>query len=152
MDPPIMGALILTHTLICMYLESVVMLSLSLANIVIFQVSLMVLINYRKYQWQMQSLHMIVLSHTNVIYMLIARNIQHVLTIALNLITPFILRQATGIILKDVPKIHCQDPTKEDHCILHHEIGLSIKLILDGVFSIFDTRAPTVEDFCFVQV
>ena len=51
-------------------------------------------------------------------------NILYVPTLEHNLIPPFILRQATGIILNNIPKTHCQDPSKEDHC----------------------TRAPTVED------
>ena len=63
-----------------------------------------------------------------------------------NLIPPFILCQVTGILLNDVLKIHYQNPFKEEHCILHHETGLSIKLTLDCVLSVFDIRAPTVED------
>ena len=49
--------------------------------------------------------------------------------------------------LNDESKIHCQNPTKEDHCILHHNTNLSIKLELEGFFSIFDTRKSNVQDF-----
>ena len=37
---------------------------------------------------------------------------------------------------------------KDDHLILHHDTGLSIKLTLDRILSLFDIIAPAVEIFC----
>lgn len=71
----------------------------------------------------------------------------YVPTIYHNLIPSFILRQADDIILKDLPKIHCQHPTKEGHCLLHHNINISIMLNLDGLFSVLDIRKLIINHF-----
>jgi hypothetical protein len=78
-------------------------------------------------------------------YILIARNVLHVPSMDHNLIVPFILREA-NLICNDTPKIQCHNPTHDDHCIIDQETGMRIKLELDGIFSVFNTRMPTVED------
>ena len=49
-------------------------------------------------------------------YVLLLRNALYMPSMKDNLIPPFIMRQG-GIIVLDTPKIHCPDPTPEDHCI-----------------------------------
>ena len=51
-------------------------------------------------------------------YLLIVRNALYVPTMEHNLIPPFILREG-GMIVNDVPRIHCHDMIDRDsHCIL----------------------------------
>ena len=59
-----------------------------------------------------------------------------------NLIPPFIMR-ACGVIVNDVPKIHCEDPAVDNHCTPFDNSDLRIPLQLNGVFSCFHTRVPT---------
>jgi hypothetical protein len=61
-----------------------------------------------------------------------------------NLIPPFILCEQ-GIKVNDTAKIHCADPMKEDHSIVV-DSTLQIPLSLNGVFSYFPTRLPTVAE------
>ena len=83
---------------------------------------------------------------THQVYLLIARNALYVESMENNLVHPFILREA-GLQLKDVPKIHCDDPNDDDHTIQDLETGMFIRLELDGVFSVFNTtRAPEPDD------
>ena len=49
-------------------------------------------------------------------YLLVVRNALCVPTMEINLIPPFVLREA-GLILNDTPKIHCKDPSVEDHSL-----------------------------------
>ena len=46
---------------------------------------------------------------------------------------PFILREA-GLVLNDTPKIHCDDPSVEDHSLFDEETGLRIPFTLNGTF------------------
>jgi hypothetical protein len=62
-----------------------------------------------------------------------------------NLIHPFIMRNA-GVIVNDIPKINCDDPTVSDHCILFNNNNLRIPLQLNGTFSYFHTRKPTDDE------
>ena len=65
-----------------------------------------------------------------------------------NLVPPFIVR-AGGAKVSDIAKIHCVDPTIDNHCIIFgegREIDLRITLKLHGTFSYFDTRVPTEEE------
>ena len=39
------------------------------------------------------------------------------------------------------PKIHCDDPTVEDHSLFDEETGLRIPFTLNGIFSVFATRS-----------
>ena len=57
-----------------------------------------------------------------------------------NLIPPFIMREA-GLLVNDVPKIHCHSPTKYDHSIQWPGVKeLLIPLKLHGIFSYFPTQ------------
>ena len=62
-----------------------------------------------------------------------------------NLIPPFMLREM-GVTVNDVPKIHKQDPTVDDHAITFAETGFRIPLSLWGIFSYFPTSKPTHDD------
>ena len=48
-----------------------------------------------------------------------------------NLIPQFLIR-AGGVIVNDIPKIHCQDPTSSDHCISFESKDLKIIMKLFG--------------------
>merc|ERR1712194_662793 len=73
-------------------------------------------------------------------YLLVVRNALCVPTMEINLIPPFILREA-GLILNDVPKIHCDEPSVEDHSLYDEESGLRIPFTLNGTFSAFASRS-----------
>ena len=85
-------------------------------------------------------------------YLLVMRNAFCVPSMEHNLIPPFILRGAV-LVLHDTPKIHCNVPSAEDHCLFYKETGLIIPFTLDGTFSVFKLRSLTngeinnVEDF-----
>jgi hypothetical protein len=83
--------------------------------------------------------------YTHQVYILIIRNALHIPTMHHNLIPPFIMR-AGGIIVNDTAKIHCNDPSTNDHCLLFPNSDLTIPLQLNGTFSYFNTRAPTVQE------
>ena len=61
-----------------------------------------------------------------------------------NLIPPFIMWK-NGIIVNECDKIHCEDPTREDHAIIFKGYDFRIPLQLHGIFSYFVTRKPDVE-------
>ena len=62
-----------------------------------------------------------------------------------NLIPPFIMREA-GIQVREVPKIHVDDPLVEDHATVFKETGFRIPLSLNGIFLCFPTTKPLVSD------
>ena len=62
-----------------------------------------------------------------------------------NLIPPFMLRKM-GVTVNDVPKIHKEDPTVDDHAITFVETGFRIPLSLWRIFSYFPTSKPTHDD------
>ena len=64
----------------------------------------------------------------------------------INLILPFALRKS-GLILNDTPKIHCKDPSVEDHSLFDEETGLIIQFTLNGTFYMFETRYLTEDEF-----
>ena len=76
---------------------------------------------------------------------LIVRNALHIPSMEHNLIPPFIMR-AGGVIVNDTAKIHCADPTTNDHCILFPTSDLRIPLQLHGIFSYFHSRLPTITE------
>ena len=78
---------------------------------------------------------------TNETYILIIRNALHIKTMQNNLIPPFIMREG-GLIVNDIPKMHCQDPCIHDHCISFKDIDLKIPMQLNGIFSYFLSRKP----------
>ena len=80
--------------------------------------------------------------YSGIVYILLVRNALHVPSMDHNLIPPFIMR-AGGVIVNDVPKIQCEDPAVDDHCISIPDSDLRIPLQLNGVFSYFHTRVPT---------
>ena len=51
-----------------------------------------------------------------------------------------------GVTMNDVPKIHKEDPTVDDHVIAFVETGFQIPLSLWGIFSYFPTSKPTHDD------
>ena len=52
------------------------------------------------------------------------------------------MREA-NLIVNDVPKQHCDQPSSEGHTIQDLATGLKIQLKLEGIFSGFCTRRPT---------
>ena len=62
-----------------------------------------------------------------------------------NLIPPFMLREMR-VTVNDIPKIHKEDPTVDDHAITFVEMGFRIPLSLWGIFSYFLTSKPTHDD------
>ena len=51
-----------------------------------------------------------------------------------------------GVIVNDIPKIHCVNPTKDGHCILFKNSDLRIPMYLHGIFSCFDCQLPIEEE------
>lgn len=83
--------------------------------------------------------------YTQESFVLLCRNALYLPNMHDNLIPPFILRES-GALVNDTPKIHCADPTSDDHCISFSDSTLRIPLRLNGTFSYFHTRKPTEED------
>lgn len=77
-------------------------------------------------------------------YMLVICNAIYVPSMEINLLPPFIIREA-GVVVNHVPKIQIDDPSNEDHAIIFQETGFRIPLKLHGVFSYFPTSKPTPE-------
>ena len=77
-------------------------------------------------------------------YMLVIQNALRVPSMSNNLIPPFIMHE-NGIMVNECAKIHCEDPTREDHAIIFKGYDLCIPLRLHGVFSYFVTRKPDIE-------
>ena len=75
-------------------------------------------------------------------YILVLCNALQVPSMDNNLIPPFMLREM-GVTMNDVPKIHKEDPTVDDHAITFMEMGFRIPLSLWGIFSYFPTSKPT---------
>ena len=66
-------------------------------------------------------------TYTKTTYVLIVSNALHVPTMEHNLIPPVIMRSG-GLIVIDVPKIHCMGPTIEYHCIRFKNSDLKIPM------------------------
>ena len=64
---------------------------------------------------------------THETYILIIRNALHIDSMSHNLIPPFIMREG-GVIVNDIPKMHCEFPCIDDHCISFKDIDLRIPL------------------------
>ena len=77
-------------------------------------------------------------------YLLVMRNAFHIPSMKHNLIPPFIFRVA-GFTVSEVPKIHCDEPTVEDHSIYDDVTKIRIPLKLDSIFLYFPTRELTLE-------
>ena len=78
-------------------------------------------------------------------YILVLWNALYVPSMDNNLIPPFMLRKM-GVTVNDVPKIHKEDPTVDDHAITFMETGFQIPLSLWGIFLYFPTSKPTHDD------
>ena len=78
-------------------------------------------------------------------YILVLRNALYVPLMDNNLIPPFMLREM-GVTVNDIPKIHKEDPTVDDHAITFVETGFRIPLSLWGIFSYFPMSKPTHDD------
>ena len=63
---------------------------------------------------------------------LVIRDALHVKEMENNLIPPFIMREA-GIQVKEIPKIHVDNPSVDDHAIVFKETGFRIPLSLHGI-------------------
>lgn len=74
-------------------------------------------------------------------YILMIRNALYIPNLVNNLIPPFIMREG-GVIVNEKAKIHCDDPTTDDHCIRFRNNDLCIPLKLTGTFSFFHSRRP----------
>ena len=66
-------------------------------------------------------------------YLLVVRNAPCVPTMEINLIPPFVWREA-DLILNDTHKIHCEYPSVEDHYLFYEETGLIKTFTLKGTF------------------
>ena len=64
-------------------------------------------------------------------YIIVGHNILHVPSMDMNLIPPFILREA-GVEIYDIPKIHVKELTVDDHSIYFNAADLRIPLSLYG--------------------
>ena len=84
-------------------------------------------------------------TYSGLTYMRVARNTLSVPLMDHNLFPAFILREA-GLIVNETAKIHCDDPSIENHSIFDEESGLRIPLSLNGIFSLFKTRAPSEKE------
>ena len=71
-------------------------------------------------------------------YMLVIRNVLCVPSMNNNLIPPFSMRE-NRIVVNECAKIHCEDPTQEDHAIFFKGYDFHIPLHLHGKFSYFIT-------------
>ena len=76
---------------------------------------------------------------------LILRNALHMPHLKHNIIAPFIMRTA-GVSIDDKPKIHCDDPSVDNHCIKFNDSDLRIPLKLHGIFSNFTSRNTTLQE------
>ena len=78
-------------------------------------------------------------------HILLIRNALYIPTMDINLIPPFIMREG-GVIINETPKIQCDTPSTDDHCISFRNHDLTIPLQLHGIFSYFHHRVPTIEE------
>ena len=78
-------------------------------------------------------------------YILLFRNALSIPTMESNLIPPFIMRMG-GVVVNDTPKIHCMNPSTEDHCLTFKDSDLRIPMQLMGTFSFFHCRMPSADE------
>ena len=80
------------------------------------------------------------------------RNALHVKEMEINLIPPFLMREA-GIQLNECPKLHaCPPVTVDYHSINFKDEGLRIPLQLIGTFSYFNHRVPELNEISNLTV
>ena len=73
---------------------------------------------------------------TGKVFVLVIMNALHVLSMDHNMIPHFIMRFG-GIVVNDVPKIHCEDPMVDDHSVSFDRSSLRILLRLNSMFPYF---------------
>ena len=78
---------------------------------------------------------------THETYILIICNALHIKTMQNNLILSFIMREV-GLIVNEIPKMHCEYPCIEGRCISFKGIDLRKPLQLNGILSYFNSRKP----------
>ena len=78
-------------------------------------------------------------------YILVLRNTLYIPTLDHNLVLPFIVNKA-GLVCNEKPKIYCNSPSRNYHCIFHKEAGLCIPLQLNSIFLFFHSQKPTSEE------
>ena len=85
---------------------------------------------------------------TNKVWLLIVRNFLFVKSMNHNLVPPFIL-QEDGLEVNDRPKIHYPKgiPRITNHTFGNAKHRLLIPFKFSGIFSMFDSRKPTDDDF-----
>ena len=83
-------------------------------------------------------------------YILVIQNALRVPSMCNNLIPPFIMRE-NRIMVNECAKIHCEDPTRDDHAIIFKGYDLCIPLRLHGIFSYFVTKKPDIESVAGVD-
>ena len=76
---------------------------------------------------------------------MVVRNNLCVPNMDINLIPLFILGEA-GLVSNYTPKIHCDDPSVEDHSLFDEETGPRIPFTLNGTFSIFASCSLTEDE------
>jgi hypothetical protein len=78
-------------------------------------------------------------------YILVMKNVLLIPSMGLNLIPPFLIREA-GLLLDENPKHQTPYPTIDNHSIRDQRSGLRIHLQLNGIFSYFKTWPLTLEE------
>ena len=77
-------------------------------------------------------------------YLLVMQNDLHIPSMKHKFIPPFIIREA-GLTVSEVPKIHCDEPTVEDHSIYDDVTKIQIPFMLNGILSYFPSQDLTLE-------
>ena len=78
-------------------------------------------------------------------YILLLRNALHIPEMEYNLLPPFLIREA-GLSVDECPKYQSPSPSIENHSIHIETSDLRIPLKLNGTFSYFDSRIPTIDE------
>ena len=83
--------------------------------------------------------------YTGIQAILVATDALHVPSMDHNLVPPFMLREA-GIIVNEQPKCQSDEPTSETHSLYFPDEKIRIPMSLNGIFSYFPSRKPTVAE------
>ena len=78
-------------------------------------------------------------------YLLVMQNALHILRTKHGLIPTFNIWEA-GLNISEVTKIHCDEPTVEDHSIYDFLTKVEIPLKLDGILSYLPTQALRLDE------
>ena len=78
-------------------------------------------------------------------YILLMRNSLYVPELTTNLIPPFIMREG-GISVDECPKSQASSPSLSNHSMYCKDADLRIHFDLNGTFSSFKTRAPSIDE------